>query len=133
MFEKEKIKLFGNQPVAKISNAELEFLIDREFPKNTDLVKLKLTEIQSDSQNGKNRIVAAILKLAKSDLNKMDFLINKANEDFRDIVSEAEYPRASRNGFELPNEKELRTDYLNDWNEYLEWKKKIKTNAQQRI
>lgn len=126
MFEKEKIKLFGNQPVAKISNAELEFLIYREFSKNTDLVKLKLAEIQNDPQNGKNRICAAILKLAKSDLNKIDFLINKAKEDFRDIVSEAEYPRASKYGFDLPNEKELKTVYLEDWNEYVEWKNKEK-------
>lgn len=126
MFEKEKIKLFGNQPVPKITNAELEFLINREFSKNKDIVQRKLAEIQSDSQNGKNRICAAILKLAKSDLNKIDFLINKVKEDFRDIISEAEYPRAFTYGFELPNEKELKTIYLNDWNEYLEWKNKGK-------
>lgn len=123
MFEKVKIKLFGNQPVAKISNAELELLICREFPKDTELVKQKLAEIQSDSQKGKNRIAASILKLAKADLNKIDFLINRAKADFRDIVSKAEYPRASKYGFELPNEKELKTVYLNDWNEFIEWKK----------
>lgn len=126
MFEKEKIKLFGNQPVAKTSNAELEFLINREFPKHTDLVKRKLTEIQSDSKNGKNRIGAAVLKLAKSDLNVIDSLVKKANEDFRDVVSQAEYPRASKYGFDEPSEKELKTDYLNDWNEYVEWKNKRK-------
>lgn len=124
MDEIELIKIKGEQPVAKISNAELEFLVDREFPKSTDLVKQKLTQIQSDCQNGKNRIGAAVLKLAKSDVNKIDNLINKANEDFRDIVSEAEYPRASKYGFEKPNEKELKSDYLNDWTEYVYWKNK---------
>ena len=124
MNEIELIKIKGEQPSAKISNAELAFLINREFPKNTELIKQKFTKIQSDSQNGKNRIGASILKLAKSVINKIDILIIKSNEDFRDIVSNAEYPRASKYGFELPNESELRTDYLNDWNEFMEWKNK---------
>jgi phage anti-repressor protein len=110
------------QPVAKISNAELEKLIDREFPENSNLIKQKLTEIQSETENGKNRIASAILKLAKSDLNVIDSLVKKANEDFRDIISLAEYPRASKYGFDEPNENKLKTDYLNDWTEYLNWK-----------
>jgi hypothetical protein len=124
MNEIELIKIKGEQPSAKISNVELEFLINREFPKNSELIKQKLTKIQSDSQNGKNRIGASILKLAKSDINKIDNLIVKSNQDFRDIISSAEYPRASKYGFDLPKESELRTDYLNDWNEYVEWKNK---------
>ena len=124
MNEIELINIKLEQPVAKISNAELEKLIDREFPENSNLIKRKLTEIQSDSQNGKNRIGAAVLKLAKSDLNAIDSLIKKANEDFRDVVSQAEYPRASKYGFDEPNEKELKTDYLNDWTEYVDWKNK---------
>ena len=124
MNEIELINTKLEQPVAKISDAELEKLIDREFPENSDLIKRKLTEIQSDSQNGKNRIGAAVLKLAKWDLNAIDFLIKKANDDFRDIVSQAEYPRASKYGFDEPNEKELKTDYLNDWTEYVDWKNK---------
>ncbi|MGM5471418.1 hypothetical protein ACS386_14155 [Flavobacteriaceae bacterium LMO-SS05] len=124
MNEIELIKTKIEQPVAKISDTELEKLIDREFPNNSDLVKRKLTEIRSDSQNGKNRIGAAVLKLAKSDLNAIDSLIKKANEDFRDIVSQAEYPRASKYGFEERSDNELKADYLNDWTEYSEWKNK---------
>ncbi len=126
MNEIELINTKLEQPVAKISDAELKKLIDREFPKNSDLVKRKLTEIRSDSQNGKNRIGAAVLKLAKSDLNAIDSLIKKANEDFRDVVSQAEYPRASKYGFDELSEKELKTDYLNDWTEYVDWKNKGK-------
>ena len=126
MTEIELIKIKGEQPAAKISDAELEFLIERDFPDNFDLIKEKLNQIQSDSQNGKNRIGAAVLKLANSEINKIHYLINKANGDFRDIISEAEYPRASEYGFEEPGEKELRTAYLNDWQEYVEWKNKGK-------
>jgi hypothetical protein len=66
MNEIELINTKLEQPVAKILNAELEKLIHREFPENTDLIKLKFTEIQSETENGKNRIASAILKLAKS-------------------------------------------------------------------
>jgi len=126
MNEIELINTKIEQPVAKISDTEFEKLIDREFPKISDLVKRKLTEIRSDSQNGKNRIGAAVLKLAKSDINKIDLLINKANEDFRDVVSQAEYPRASKFGFDERSDNELKVDYLNDWTEYSEWKNKEK-------
>jgi hypothetical protein len=112
------------QPVANISDIELEFLIAREFPQFKDLVKSKLTKIKSDSQRGKNRIAAAILKLANSELKTIDYLIEKANEDFRDIISLAEYPRASEHGFEERSNDELKADYILDWKEYLEWKSK---------
>lgn len=124
MKEIELINTKIEQPVAKISDAELEKLIVREFPENSDLVKRKLTEIKSDSQNGQNRIGAAVLKLASSDLNAIVSLIKKANENFRDIVSQAEYPRASKYGFEERSDNELKTDYLNDWTEYSKWKNK---------
>lgn len=124
MSEIELIKTKIEQPIAKISDTELERLIDREFPENLDLVKRKLTKIKSDSPNGQNRIGAAVLKLANSDLNEIDYLIKKANEDFRDIVSLAEYPRASKYGFEERSDNELKADYLNDWTEYSEWKNK---------
>lgn len=88
------------------------------------MVKQKLNKILSESQNGKNRISAAVLKLANSDSNTIEFLIKKANEDFRDIVSEAEYPRASKYGFDERNEEDLKVDYFNEWNEYSEWKNK---------
>lgn len=124
MNEIELIKTKIEQPVAKISDTELEKLINREFPNNSDLVKRKLTEILSESQNGKNRIGAAVLKLAKSDLNAIDSLIKKANEDFRNVISQAEYPRATKYGFEERSDNELKVDYLSDWIEYSEWKNK---------
>ncbi|XLS30540.1 hypothetical protein ACJD0Z_06870 [Flavobacteriaceae bacterium M23B6Z8] len=122
MNEIELIETKIEQPVAKISDMELEKLVDREFPENSDLVKRKLTEIKSDSRSGQNRIGAAVLKLANSDLNRIDYLIKTANKDFRDIISQAEYPRASKYGFDERSENELKTDYLDDWTEYAEWK-----------
>ena len=96
MNEKELILTKGEQPVATISEEELDFLIGREFPNDKEEVKAKLDKIISTSQIGKNRFSAAVLKLADRDFTKVDLLVERTLEDFRDIVSLAEYPRAHR-------------------------------------
>ncbi len=126
MNEKDLINKKGEQPAASISDSELNFLINRDFPDQTDLVKTKLNKIKSDTRQGKNRISASVLKLADKDLTKIDFLVRRANEDFRDIVAEAEYPRTSSHGFEERNEQDRKQDYLKDWDEYSEWKERKK-------
>lgn len=122
MNEKELILNKGTQPVASITDEELAILIKRDYPDQTDLVKTKLNKIKSDTQQGKNRIAASVLKLAEKDLTKVDFLVKRANEDFRDIVAKAEYPRTSRYGFGERDEEERKQDYLKDWEEFSEWK-----------
>jgi hypothetical protein len=124
MKEKELILAKGEQPIAKISDGDLDFLISREFPNEKKVVKTKFKKIISGSQNGKNRISASILKLAEKDIDKIDLLVIKANDDFRDIVSEAEYPRASSYGFGERDDDENIDDYLKDWEEYSTWKEK---------
>jgi hypothetical protein len=126
MNEKELILNKGEQPVPTISNKELDFLIVREFPDDKEIVKTKLDKIKSDTKIGKNRIAVSVLKLADKDLDKIDFLVKRANVDFRDIVSEAEYPRAHRAGFELFDKEEniIKEVLLEDWGEYSTWKEK---------
>jgi len=124
MNEKELILRKGEQPVAKIADEELSFLIRREFPNEVKLVKTKLNKVESDTHKGKNRISASILKLADKNYAKLDLLIKRANKDFRDIVSEAEYPRASSYGFGERDEERSREDYLKDWEEFTSWVKK---------
>jgi len=121
---RELILTKGEQPVATISDEELDFLTSREFPNEKETVKTKLDKIKSDSQNGKNRISAAVLKLADKNLSRIDILVKRANEDFRDIISKAEYPRASSYDFGERNEEESKDDYLRDWDEYSTWKEK---------
>ena len=126
MNERELILNEGEQPVPSISNKELSYLIVREFPNDTGKVKSKLSKIRSDSKSGKNRISASVLKLANQNLDMIDILIKRANEDFRDIVSEAEYPRAHMAGFELfdKEDKVIKEVFLQDWEEYSTWTKK---------
>jgi hypothetical protein len=121
MFEKLKIKYFGRQPAAKISDKTLERIILREFGDKSDEVERKLTLIVSDSSKGKNRLSAAVLKLANKELAKIDLLVELCNIDFRDIVSQAEYPAFFRFGFEELDPRESRRLYLKDWIEYSDW------------
>ena len=126
MNERELILTRGEQPVPTISDEELDFLISREFPVDKEIVRTKLGKIEIDSSNGKNRISTSILKLANKKIGKIDLLIKRANEDFRDIISEAEYPRAHKSGFELfdKEEKFIKEVLLADWEEYSTWAEK---------
>ena len=125
MDEIDLINKRGEQPIPSISDEELSYLIHREFPDNIELIRKKLSSIDSDSHNGRNRISASVLKLAKSDLTKIDQIIDQANYDYRDTISAAEYPRMSKFGFEIfdQEEKIRKKIFLEDWLEYSNWRK----------
>ena len=121
MIETLKIKLFGKQPVPKITESILEKIIERDFKGNSKEVKAKLEKVESDTESGKKRISASILKLANGNLKAVENFIEVANIDFRDVISQAEYPRCSKFGFEIVNEPGVWKIYLEDWKEYTEW------------
>ena len=121
MFDLFKIKLFGKQPVAIISGKLLEKLIVRDYENNADLVRSKFTKINSDSQAGKNRISADILKLSDKNINALDGLIEKSNYDSRDIIMLAEYPRCAKIGFGELDKSLMKQIFINDFIEYSKW------------
>ena len=123
MFDKQKIILFGEQPIAKVTDKILDNIILRDFGSNADIVKLKLDQVSSDTKYGKNRISAAILKLANMDIYLIDNLIKKSINDFRDVVSIAEYPRCSKLDFDVLKSQDKKQVILDDWNEYSNWLK----------
>lgn len=123
MFDLLKIKLFGHQPVAQISDQLLDKLIDRDFKNSADKVKTILNNIDSNSKPGQNRIAACILKLAEKNFDALDGLINKANEDYRDIILWAEYPRCAKLGFGQLDKKQMKQIYLDDFIEFTNWLK----------
>jgi hypothetical protein len=113
-----------NQPVAEISKEILEKLIRRDFPESYEIVKQKLDLIKSESLNGQNRLSAAVLKLSNGNFSKIDLCIKMCNSDYRDVISQAEYPRVSKVGFiemEEIKPSELKEYYLEDWTEYTNW------------
>jgi hypothetical protein len=73
-------------------------------------VKQKLQRVTSDSHNGKNRISAAILKLSNKDFNSTDYYINMSHGDFRDVISQAEYPRCSKLDFDKMEKENMKAN-----------------------
>ncbi len=124
MFDLVKIKLFGHQPAAKISGQLLDRLIARDYKTNVELVKAKFENIRSENRAGKNRIAADILKLANKDISALDTLIEKANEDSRDIMMWAEYPRCAKIAFDELDNKSMKQIYIDDFIEYSNWLRK---------
>ena len=113
------------QPIPNITKTILERIIERDFNENSAAVKIKLKQIESDSESGKNRISAAILKLANGNLKQVEKYITVSKVDFRDVISQAEYPRCSELGFEAMEKPGIEKVYLEDWNEYSEWLNKL--------
>jgi hypothetical protein len=125
MFELIQIQFFGKQPTAKVSRQLLKRIICREFRGYENDVEQKLNSVTSDTLKGKYRISAAIMKLANKDFDSMDELIKISNNDCRDILARAEYPRNYEIGFEELTKAEMKRIYFADWNEYTNWLKKI--------
>jgi hypothetical protein len=124
MFETLQIILFGKQPYAKISSQSLEKLILREFGSHANEVKKKLQRVLSSSEKEKCRISAAIIKLANKDISAIDGLIEISNNDFRDVITRAEYPKdfdLGFDGYEELSKRQIKQIYLSDWKNYSNW------------
>jgi hypothetical protein len=121
MFENLQIIFFGIQPSAKVSDKTLERIIYREFGKRADEVNQKLRQVKSDTSNGRNRISAAILKLANKDFDAIENFIKISNNDFRDVISQAEYPEYSNFAFNDISKDKRKELYIKDWKQYSKW------------
>ncbi|SRR5260221_14307568 len=121
MFETLQIILFGRQPIAKVDDKTLERIIHREFGDHASEVKQKLKVVTSDTPKGKRRISAAIIKLTDKDINAIDNFIEISNNDFRDVLARAEYPRCFDLGFDDVKENKMKQIYFADWKGYSNW------------
>jgi hypothetical protein len=118
------------QKIPDISDSDIERLIKRDFP------RLEFSEIESilkmygsTSKKGRNRIYAGILKLSDGNIELIKKYVEKAIDDFRDIIALSEYPNYSEHAFDenLPEEKE--EQLINgDWMQYEAWLKKPNIN-----
>ncbi len=121
MFETLRIILFGTQPFAKVDSKTLERIIQREFGNRASEVKQKLLQITSNIPDSKNRISAAIIKLADKNINAIDNFVEVSNNDYRDVLAKAEYPRCFTLGFGEMGKSKMKQIFLADWRDYLNW------------
>ncbi|TVP97442.1 MAG: hypothetical protein EA381_14985 [Planctomycetaceae bacterium] len=112
--------------VPDIDEATVQRLVERDFPSGViDRVHSILATYGTGSHHfERNRVLAAVLKLADGDLLELQRQLGVADADFRDVVGAAEYPAQMKIGFvgmerigpdRLHELKEL------DWQEYSAW------------
>lgn len=108
--------------VPQVTREDVERVIRRDFaPEQWETVSSLLDEYgDSDS----SRVRLAILKLSGGDVEKVLDYVERANEDFRDVVGPAEYPRSTEDWSSRTSPEE-RAAYerhvAEDWREYPEW------------
>ncbi len=114
--------------IPNISNADIKRIIERDFRKDTDIANI-LNRYASETEKGRNRVYAAILKISDGSVEKVEKNVEVAIIDYRDVLSWAEYPNyfkfvrediSYKQNFEIPFEKnkQLSDD---DWQQYNEW------------
>jgi hypothetical protein len=71
----------------------------------------------------KPRVVLACLKLAGGNLDRLRANLADASGYYRELLSQAEYPLATKRWFRIDrlSEDEVRAIYEKDWRQYSEW------------
>jgi len=111
------------QPIAKVTINDIHRLIRRDFPGNEAKVLKLLNKYQGEGY----RVWAAILKLANADFSTINNHVKIAINDFRDVISLAEYPEYSaRIGFDSDkfNRREIAEIINRDNSQYQNWFKR---------
>lgn len=111
------------QRIPNISLTDIQRVISRDFTKDDQGVVIRiLEEYKSETHKGQYRVWAAILKLANGQVDKVSMYVEKAQKDFRDILSLAEYPLYSKHIFndDLSDDKKNKL-IKNDWKNYQDW------------
>jgi hypothetical protein len=110
-----------------ITDADIERLIKRDFsPLAFSEVAQVLKKYTSETKLGENRVYAAALKLAKGDIALLTKYVDKANNDYRDIIALSEYPNYSSYAFDDNLSDEQAKQLIDaDWNQYEAWLNKV--------
>ncbi len=114
----------ADQPIPKVTDEDVKRIALRDF--GDAEVALALSILEEFGKQDRNcpspRVRVAILKLANGDLDRLLNETKNAIEDYRDVLSEAEYPRYSREvGFNDAPEAVEQAVIDDDWRQYREW------------
>jgi hypothetical protein len=113
------------QPHPDVTAADVDRVVRRDYPADlVDDVHQMLNEYgQEDWHPEIDRVRMAILKLAAGNLEELRTQVGIAQRDFRDVLSEAEYPLYTKKWFRIdklpPDEQQKIIDA--DWKQYQAW------------
>jgi hypothetical protein len=112
-----------SQPVPKVSKSDVSRVVQRDYPAPLqDTVLAILGRYPAKSRAGTSRIQLAALKLAAGDVAALQTFIKDALQDFRDVVSAAEYPAHSGHPLGQPLTLTEKEDLFSaDWAQYEKW------------
>jgi hypothetical protein len=113
------------QPTPKVSRADVERIVRRDYPEEEflDVLNVLGEYGTEDYHREKERVQLAVLKLARGSPEKLRREIEGAKCDYRDVLAPAEYPDYSKKIFridELPKEEQRRIIEA-DWKQYTDW------------
>ncbi|HVU87415.1 MAG TPA: hypothetical protein VHD36_08835 [Pirellulales bacterium] len=111
-----------DQPIPNVSRSDVERIARHDFgPAEADRAMAVLDEYQSESSD-RSRVQLAVLKLAAGNLQLLRRHMEIAKNDYRDVITAAEYPRFSREIGFSPVPDSLRQDVIDDdWRQYEHW------------
>ena len=109
------------QPTPSVTESDVVRIVRRDYP--ADAVAGILELIATVDVREKPRVVLACLKIADGDLEKLRSNLADASGYYREILSEAEYPLATKRWFRVHSlsEDEVRSIYDKDWRQYSDW------------
>jgi hypothetical protein len=114
----------ADQKIARPSRSDVLRVAARDFPGDQTFEALRLLGdcATGEDEGIRDRIHAAVLKLAGGNIERLRQLTEIAKADFRNVIAPAEYPRYlnARNpsGLSAPDQQAI---YDADWAEYHAW------------
>ena len=115
----------SRQPAADVTPDDVARVVRRDFAPDDVPAALALVAEYGieDHEREPDRVRAATLKLARGDLTRLRQQVSQAKMDYRDVLSEAEYPMASRQWGRMKKmtDEEQQKIYDADQRQYHEW------------
>lgn len=113
------------QPHANVTQADLQRIVRRDFPADREAeVLAMLSEYGHEKwHRERERVCAAILKLAAGSMEQLRVQVEAAKADYREVLGPAEYPGYEKRMFRmdrLPPEEQQRIIDA-DWKQYQDW------------
>lgn len=113
------------QPTPIVSQADVERIVRRDYPqdKYANIISVLDGYGVSEWHRETNRVRLAVLKLANGNIQDLRRFIEWAKSDYRDVLSPAEYPLASKKWSKMRNmsKDEVEAIYKKDWEQYQQW------------
>jgi hypothetical protein len=113
------------QPHADVTAADVERIARRDYPPDrVDEVLSILDEYGGEDWHPEpDRVRMAVLKLAGGKFDQLRMHIEAAKMDFRDVLSEAEYPLYTKKWFHIDKLPEAERQQIidSDWKQYQDW------------